>query len=301
MGFFSKVGEGFELFKSSMIFIFKKPIFFIPIFFSWIVVAAVVLYNRYFFPVLNSLTAIILYLYFLIFIMALSICMSNIVMLELIQQIESGEKTSLPKAIKEAVGLDMIKVIPVALIWGIVWLIIFILKALTSKVRENKAEPSVEDAAKTMGGMNTPFSFFRLGLSMIEKLVRMIVFMALPAIAWENKGPFSAFKQSFQIVRRHPLQFLTSYSLTLFAGIVMALPLVPIYIMDKMDISISTGVWLGVLIYAGIVWTLEIYFEQMSVAMLYLWHLKWVQSGQVGELSSVSKPDLFDEINELKK
>ena len=37
------------------------------------------------------------------------------------------------KAIKEAVFLDLIKVIPVALIWAIVWFILLIIRVLTSK------------------------------------------------------------------------------------------------------------------------------------------------------------------------
>ncbi len=301
MGFFDKVGEGWKVFKDSMSFIFKKPVFLVPIFFSWIVVATVVLYNRYYFPDLGNFWLIILYIYFLIVIMAFTISMANIVMLELIQQIETGKKTSLSKALGEAFGYNLIKVIPIALIWGIAWLIIVILRALTSKARKGgKAEPSAKDAAMTLSGMNTPFSFWRLGLNMLEKLVRMVVFMALPAVAWENKGPFAAYKKSFQIIKRHPTQFFTSYSLTFAAGIVMALPLLPIYILNELEVALPTNIWIGVIIYVGIIWTLEIYLEQMAVGMLYMWHLKWVKNGSKGELSSVNRPDLFDEIHELK-
>jgi hypothetical protein len=49
------------------------------------------------------------------------------------------------------------------------------------------------------------------------------------------------------------------------------------------------------------VWTLSIYLEQMSVGLLYLWHLKWVKKGSKGKLSNTSKPDLLDEIYELNE
>ena len=301
MAFFNSVGEGWKVFKDSMSFIFKKPVFLVPIFFCWIVVAFVTLYNRYYFPDLGSFWLIVVYIYFLIVILAFSMCMSNIVMLELVQQLESGKKTSLLNALKEAFGYDLIRVIPIALIWGIVWLIIVILKALTSKARKGeKAEPSVKDAAMTLSGMNTPFSFWGLGLNMLEKAVRMTVFLALPAVAWEGKGPFAAYKKSFQIIKKHPTQFLTSYTLTLAAAGVMALPLLPIYICNKLEIALPSSVWLAVIIYAGIIWTLEIYLEQMSVGMLYLWHMKWEKKGSKGELSSVQRPDLFDNTYELK-
>lgn len=301
MGFFDRVGEGWKVFKDSMAFVFKKPIFLVPILFSWIIVATVVLYNRYYFPDLGNFWLIVLYIYLLIVIMAFAISMGNIVMLELIQQIESGERTSFAKALKEAFGYDLIKVIPIALIWAVAWLIIVILRALTSKARKGgKAEPSTKDAAMTLSGMNTPFSFWKLGLNMLEKLIRMVVFMALPAVAWENKGPFAAYKKSFLVIKKHPTQFLTSYSLTFAAGMVMALPLLPIYILNEMEVALSTNVWVAVIIYVGFIWTLEIYLEQMSVGMLYLWHMKWAKKGSKGELSSVKKPDLFDGAYELK-
>lgn len=300
MRFFDEVGEGWRVFKDSIAFIFKKPIFLVPIVFSWIVVSCVILYNRYYFPDLGTFWLIIPYIYFLIVIMAFTISMANVVMLELIQQIESGEKTSLSKALGEALRYDMLKVIPIALIWGLVWLIIVLLRALTSKARNSNAEPSVQDAAMTLSGMNTPFSFGRLGLNMLEKLVRMVVFMALPAVAWEHKGPFAAYKKSFQIIKKHPTQFLTSYSLTFAAGLVMALPLISIYILSEMHVVLPTNVWVAVLIYSCIIWTLQIYLEQMTTGMLYLWHLKWVKNGSKGKLSSVKRPDLFDEIYEFK-
>lgn len=299
MAILNSIREEWHLFKDSFSVLFAKPIFLLPIFVSWIVVAAVVLYHRYYFPNFESLGLIIFYLYFLIIIMAFTISMANIVMLELMQQMETGEKLSLSKALHEAFGYDLIKVIPVALIWGLVWLIIVLLRSLKRR-SESKPEPSVQDAAMTLSGMNTPFSFFRLGLDMMEKLVRMVVFMALPAIAWENKGPFAAYKKSFHIIKKHPVQFLTSYSLTFAAGVLMALPLLPIYFMAKMKIALPTEVWIGVIIYVGLIWTLEIYLEQMSVGLLYLWHLKWEKKGRKGDLSSVAKPDLLDKVYELK-
>jgi len=299
MVFFSKINEGWKTFKDSIIFIFKKPVFLIPIFFSWIVVITIVLYNRYYFPELQNFWVIILYVYFILAIMSFSIIFANTVMLELIQQIETGKKTSLSKALRETLGLNLIKIIPIAFIWALVWLFIVILRALTSKARRERVQPSVRDAARTLSGMNTPFSLSEFGLSMMEKAIRMTVFMALPAVAWENQGPFSAFKKSFQILKKHPVQFLTSYSLTFAAGVIMALPLVPIYILDEMGVVLSSSIWVVIIIYVGIVWTLEVYLEQMSVGILYLWHMKWLRKGGQGELSSVKKPDLFDEIYEL--
>jgi hypothetical protein len=58
--------------------------------------------------------------------------------------------------------------------------------------------------------------------------------------------------------------------------------------------------WTAVIIYESIIWTIGIYLEQMSVGLLYLWHIKWVRYGSKGELSDVPKPDLLDNVYELK-
>ncbi|MCD6549181.1 hypothetical protein J7K41_00500 [Candidatus Micrarchaeota archaeon] len=282
--------------------LFKKPVLLLPLFFSWVIFALVVLYGRYYFPDFHNVWLAVLYVYLLLTVISSAVLFSNTVLLELIQQMETGKKTSLIKALRETVTSDLIRVIPIALIWSFVWLIILILRALTRKRRGTRHEPSLKDAAKTLSGMNAnPVSWFGLGLDMLEKLVRMTVFTTLPAVTWENKGPVDAFKRGFEVIKRHPVQFLTSYSLTLLAVAFVSLPLVPIYLLDKQGVELPSAVWLGVLIYAGVVWTLEVYLEQMAVAVLYLWHLKWLKAGGKGPLSSVKKPDLFDDVYELKE
>lgn len=303
MGFFDSIGEGWKLFKDSITFLFRKPVFLVPIFLSWAIFAGIVLYMRYYFVMPDSFMLGIGYFYILIFIITLAISFANVVMLELIQQIESGEDTSFLKAFWETISLDLLKLIPVAAIWAVLWVIILILKALTSRKKGGgRAEPSARDAARTLGGADSgPFSWLGLGLNMIEKVIRMGVFLALPAIAWENKGPFSAFSQSFRIIKAHPVQFLTTYTLTGFAALLMALPLLPVFLLDDMGVSFSSMFWTIVILYEAVVWTLGIYLEQMSVGLLYLWHLKWVRNGSSGELSSVPKPNLMDNVHELKK
>lgn len=51
-----------------------------------------------------------------IFLITMIICIANIMMLEFMQQIESGEKISFFKALKESLVVDLLKVIIVALI-----------------------------------------------------------------------------------------------------------------------------------------------------------------------------------------
>lgn len=299
LGLISGFKGGWNLLKESFRILREKPILILPLLFSWIVISSIVLYVRWFFHFPNNLSLIILYLYLFVFIMAISISSGNIMMLELIEQIESGEDTSFGRAFKEAVGKDLIKAIPIALVWAIIWTFIVILEAITSKARENRSEPSMEGAAKTLGGANSgSFSWLGLGLSMLRKLVRMTVFLTLPSITWEDEGPISSFKKAVSIIKEHTYQFLSTYTLTLFAAIIMGLPLVVIFKLSEIY-TFPPVLWSLVIIYEAVVWTLTIYFEQMSVGMLHLWHLKWVRNGRKGDIDSVRKPSLLDKFHEL--
>lgn len=300
MAFLSSVAEGWHLLIDSLRVLVRKPIFLVPITFSWIVFASIILYIRYYFEEPSSFYLGILYVYSLIFLITISVCIANIVMLEFMQQIESGEKISFSKALKEAFVLDFLKMIPIAAIWAALWLIILILKSGQRKKSGSRAKPSARDAARALGGVNGPSSFLGLGLRMIEKLIRMTVFLSLPAIAWENKGPFSAIGQAFRIIKKHPVQFLTTYTLTGLIAIMMAVPLCIIFGLDEKGVTFPAAFWTGVIIYEAVIWTLGIYFEQMSVALLYFWHLRWAECGSQGELSSVPRPDLLDNVYELK-
>ncbi len=265
----SKFGVGWAYLKDSLAFIFKRPLFLVPIFFSWLVYVSVVLYLRYWHGPFDISDAIYLLPYILL--ITYSICFANMLMLELLHQEDRGLQLSLGGAIHETLFRDSIKAIPIAFIWAIVWLVLVILQALTGRKNRAKAESSLRDTARTLSGTDSgPFRWKSLGLSMLEKLVRMISFLSLPAIAWEDKGPFQAISGAFVMIRKNPVQFLSAYTLTGVAAFIMALPLIPIFIGDDNGVVYSSLTWTLVIIYEGIIWTLSIYLEQMTVGLLYL-------------------------------
>jgi hypothetical protein len=293
MAFIASVSDGWQIFKRTFAVLQKYPVLVLPLFCSWIVIAATTLLFRYY--------NLSLWLIFLaVFVMAYSLSLACLLLLELIQRIEKGQSPSFFSAWGELISKDAIKAIPIAVVWAVIWFIILIIRALTSKKDEDKASPSLADAGRTLSGMNnSPSGWIGLGLDMFEKLVRMTVFSMLPAIAWEDLGPWQAAKKGSRVIRLHSIQFLTNYGLTAAAGLLMAIPLIPIVILDDQHVHLPSVVWICVIIYSGIIWTIQIYLEQMSVALLYLWHLKWEEAGAQGDLSSVPQPTLLDGIPEF--
>ncbi len=288
MAFSESVVEGWYLFKNSLRVLRHKPVLLAPIFLSWIVVTTINVCVWYFLyagwhrsEAEPSERLVLLCVYCHVFVVSLIICIANIMMLEFMQQMESRQKISFSKALKEAVILDLVKTIPLAAVWAALWLLISILKCIVRK-------------RKGRGAGSSDFI-----LNRIQQAIRMAVFLALPAIAWENKGPFSSIAQSVRIIRKHSIEFLTTYTLTALTSILLAIPLLIILILSK-AVTFPTAFWAGVIIYVGFVWSLGIYMEQMSLGLLYLWHLRWVESGSKKQLSSVPEPDLLDEVYELE-
>jgi len=232
----------------------------------------------------------------MIFIMSLSICISNVFMLEFIERMESGKQISLVRATFDAVFRDLIKVIPIAIVWAFIWWVIVIIRCIKRRGDDDLDDDfSLQGAAETLAGLdNSPTTWWTLGLSMFEKLVRMTVFLALPAITWENKWPASAISKAISIIKKHPIQFLTTYTLTELALLIMFLPILPIFVLAKLKIAIPAIVWFFVILYEGIAWTLGVYLEQMAVGLLYLWQMNWERYGSTSELEDHPKPDLLD-------
>ncbi len=260
--------------KGSFRLVRARPVFLIPIFLCWFAVSGIILYLQYYWSPADYLP-LFLEFFVALFLITYAVCMSNIIMLELIQPMEDGQERTLTQSLYEAFSRDSLKVIPIALLWALVWFILIMIQVIISLLKGKGAsenhEPSLRDAAITLGGLKgEPFSWVGLGFRMMEKLIRLVSFLALPGIAWKNFGPSESLREGLSVIRQKPLQFLTVYTLTSAASLVMALPLLPIAIAVELELPISDVVWTCVLIYEAVVWTFSIYLEQMTMGLLYL-------------------------------
>src|SRR3990170_5827607 len=118
MALFTGFSEGWEVLKDAFKLFFKKPVFLVPLFLCWILVASTVLYLRYYWVGPDDLTLTLLSVFLFIFFLSYIIRFSNVVMLELMQQVEKGEQTSLMRALKETLAKDMVKIVPIAAAWA---------------------------------------------------------------------------------------------------------------------------------------------------------------------------------------
>lgn len=115
--------------------------------------------------------------------------------LELIQQLETGEKMNLSKAFARTLAHNVIKIIPLV----IIWFVLTVIQALLSKKRRGGSEKdffSAENAVKTLAGYQSS-SLSRAFFESLKKGVRLI----LPAIVWENMGFWKATKKGAAVIQ----------------------------------------------------------------------------------------------------
>lgn len=308
---FQGIKNGWDLIKESVKVFNNHPKFVVPLLITWVIYAPMVLYLKYGFNWDAYTTSQVLLIVFgIIFIFAFLLAFSCSMVLELIQQLETGEPMNLSKAFTHTLVHNVIKILPLVLVWAVVWFLLTIIQALLSKKRGGSGEKesfSAENAAKTLAGYQS-FSISRAFFEALKKGVRMVIFLILPAIAWENLGFWKATKKGIAVFKGHLSQFVTGFVLTEGVALLIFLPpAILFYITGKTEIALPDYIWVITIIYIAFAWSYSIYLEQMFTAELYLWNMKWekevakaqAEGKPIPSMREVPRPSVLDEVHEL--
>lgn len=313
---FEKISNGLELIKLSLKIFKKHPLFIIPILVVWVLYAPLIIYIRYYldWSTLNTHETVGL-VFLILFAICFMMLISCSIVLEIIQQIETGKKISLINAVGETIGFDLIKIIPLAFVWAILLLILTIIESLFSKKETSTDEElSAQNAAITLANYKD-ISLSTAFINAIKKGLRMLVFLMMPAIAWEDLSFTTSIKRGFSLLRSHTIEFATGYILTDLTASLIFLPVAIIFYVgvgrhgNPPIYEFSQSFWTGTILYIGLAWSFCIYLEQMFTATLYLWHLKWEKEIQTAKekglplpaFTDIKQPSLLDDTPDLIK
>lgn len=181
------------------------------------------------------------------------------------------------------------------------WFALTLIEAVLSKRRNNDNEAlTAQHAAETIANYRD-FSFSSAFIEALQKGVRMVVFLIMPAIVWENLSFYGATKKGLAVLRAHLSDFGAGYALTYAAAAIVFLPPAIIFELgtghhgNPPMIHFPDSVWVGTIIYMGLAWSFSIYLEQMFMAQLYLWHMKWEETVSQAKLRHQPPPE-FDDV-----
>lgn len=305
---YKDIKNGWDLIKESIKVFCKYPKFILPLLFTWIVYAPIVLYFGYGFkPDLYTQKQIFIIVFMVIFVTSFFLVFSCSMLLEFIQQIESGRELSFIDSFKDTCKSNLLKLLPLVFIWSVVQFIFLIIQSLFSKDKKDQNRSlNLENAAKTLSG-SSKFSFSSFTFKILEKTVRMVVFLILPAVAWDNLPFRKAVKKGFSVIGKHPSEFLAGFVLTGISSAIIFAPLALLYIVSEGAVAIPKYVWIISIIYSSFAWSYSIYLEQMFIAYLYLWDTKWEEEilkaqkeGRViPDFKNYPIPSILDSTNDL--
>ena len=306
---FKAINDGLHMIGHTFSVIGQYPVFILPLLGCWCIYAPLILYFKFSIPwEQQSLTVSLLLVFAAIFVLSAALSFSALVVLAMIQHIETGKEPDLLRAIGDAMTKSLVRALPIIVVWAALWFFLAVLSAMFSK-RDGDSddnEMNVENAARTLAGGG--FSIFSIKnlIRLLNKALRMIVFLILPAIAWTNCGPIEATKRGFTALRKHLGQFATGFILSEGVALIIGIP-IGLLLYLKGDHPLPDIVWLGVIFYCAFGWSFVMYVEQMFAAELFLWHVKWERENKkLAEqnlppvsLSEVERPSLLDNVYEL--
>lgn len=310
----SSIKDGWQLIKYSTRLFLRYPVMLMPLLFTWVLYAPTILYFKYRFnwdPLTLEQTLGVVF--GMIFFFALLLAFAASMLLEMIQQVESGREPAFFDAFGESLGSNLFKMLPIVVVWTVIWFILTVITALLTRKKRGSSSSSREDglsaenAARTLAG-DTRFSLSAAFFKALNKGVRMAVFLILPAIAWQNMGPWGAFRRGMRILRMNIGTFMAGFAMSEIAAMIVFIPpAIVLYISSEGKVKFPDWVWFTTIAYMALAWSYSIYLEQMFTAMLYLWHLKWEKA--IGEaqaagraiprLTDVKQPCLLDGVNDL--
>jgi len=302
MDIFERWQKSCALLTHSMNVLRAYPVLFVPVMAVWLVFAPCYLYLRFQFHWHQHGTWAQFGVSFL-FIAALSVLLlfSCDVVLHLIRQIEGG-RPSLGQAVRDAITKDAVRLLPLALTWAIVWFALAVIEALLTRKRseDDSVDESLdaESAAEALAG-DAEFSLSAAFVRALEKGVRMVMFLVVPAIAWEGLGVVEAARRGIDILRENKAEFARGYALTYVATFAAAVPAALVFLLGSSRhgppiVAFSQSVWVGLVIYLGLLWSFSIYLEQLFMAQIYLWHLTWERAVREALDQGKEMPELVD-------
>lgn len=297
---FEGVKNGAGLISASIKTFRQHPILGFPIFVVWLIYAPLIIYFKWHFNWdMYNHKAQFMILFLIIYFLAFILSISCSVMLELLQQKETGKKFNLAKAILITFSYNLVPIMFLSLVWSFIWFILVVIKLFIKDKSSQAEEESAENVARTLAGNNDSFGTFSIDL--LLKGIRMVVFLIIPAFAWENKGIRQSFRRGFQILGERKAEFLGGFTLSLAVEFIIFLPAGIMFYLSNKGMVFPDWSWFICIFYVGLAWSYSIYLEQMFAAELYLWQMTYEKEVAIWTNKKKESKEFKDEFPDFSK
>jgi hypothetical protein len=209
------------------------------------------------------------------------IAIASLVVLELLEQHETNGKMRIGKALIDAIFKDLIRALPVILIWSMIQFILMIIDSIFS------------------GGKNKRRGFLSIStlIRAITRGIRMAVMMILASVAWEQLPIIKSYKKGLNVFQDNFVEATSAVTISPLISYVCILPLIlAVLVIDSLEITV--GIWFSyaAVIYLTIVYSIGLLIEQIFVAELYLWYKAYENEVDIARMNNDYAPNSLKDI-----
>jgi hypothetical protein len=272
------IQSGWSVFKRNLKLIFSKPYLLIPMIIALLApILAAIWFNATYNVETMEILELLLVLFAFTFISIFSIGVASLFILEIIEQLESRGKINPFKALFDMLSKDLWRALPIIILWSLIDFILYLLILLLDATRSRKNRPK-----RPRGPIQRAVEAFR-------DLIRMGSMMIFTVIAWEKLGPKESFDKGYRVFKYRFSELLVGWGLNKVMGIILAIPLILIFIALAANLLPLQTTLISVIIYTSIILSLRKLIEQLFVSELYLWYLHY-ERAKAKALSTGSEP-----------
>lgn len=298
--------NSWNLLMASIKSLLKYPHLLIPLIAVWLIFAPIVIYIRFefkrdYYPI--ELIYVIIFL--MIFVYSFLLTLSCSVLLELIQQKETGKPFNLFKSLGETFRKNFKAILILTLIWAVIWFVLTLIEAFLKKNKKSKTTSlTADDITSSIAHSNkftnidgtTDTSGISFSFSALKKGLRMIVFLIMPAIAWEDLNFKESYKRGVGILKIRATELIAGYTLSsVISAIVIIPPVLFFFILKFIPGNPPSWCYFIIMIYFSLSTSFSIYLEQMFTAELFMWQMKWEHEVRKAEQEG-RMPPAFNEV-----
>jgi|GEM_PF-767840 len=294
---FKNIANGFSIMGKAIQFFLRNPKSIVPILIAWGLYTPLIIYLQFNFA-FTSLTLVeaMVFLFLVVFFTSLLTGLASLSLLSLIEQKETTGRMQLIPAFKKAYTRDFFRSVPILFFWAVIQFVILFIELL-AKAAKNSGKNS--NRSRTVFSMENVVRRSSTDKSrvvdVLKRGIRMGVMLMLPAVAWENMGPFRATRRGLGIYKNRITTMLTGVALsTAVHAIVFLPPGIMIILSDSVTGGFPEFAWFLMFLYIGFAWSFGILIEQLFTAELYLWYHAWEEASDRAAAAGEPQPRFAD-------
>lgn len=279
----------------------RRPVVLLPLFVLWILYVPLVAYLAFH----ADVTVIPPFLASLLLFLApialhFGLVLTAAMLAVITRNLEAGKSADVAAALKRVLDDHKYKLLGLGVVAGAINMLLIMFQAVnapdTGGIPDELRVFTIEHLARILLniGSEEVLNVEALKFAMIKKAVRLTIFLAVPGfVLARGASQRSLFDPAFYAIDRNMLVAIGGLVLTTFVVFVLSLPAAHVIRANDMGVlALSDTGWYLMMAYAGFLWIVMLFMEQVYCLLLFRWQDDREARGPKAGLNDAPMPDL---------